>query len=158
MRRNVDYPELKNTVFDEAFAELLEARGLPVTPFKVGLLAEDAGLDGWAFIDRMASADSRSLAHLDLRLADNLDLDKPEMEDLACAFTFEERRKAGRTPEILRKVNGCLGEAIDRLADVPPETFGGEDDYYKAKGAIAEGGQLVARAQRRLAERSRPAG
>jgi hypothetical protein len=154
----MDYPQLKNTVFGEVFAEMLEARGLPVTPFEVGKLAEDAGLDGWKVLDRMAASAGAGYAGPLDGLVAALDLTKPETKDLAHAFTFEERRKAGRIPEILSKVNGCLGEAIDRLADVPPETFGGEDDYYKAKGAIAEGGQLVARAQRRLAERSRPAG
>ncbi len=146
----MDYPELKNTVFGEVFAEMLEARGLPVTPFEVGKLAEDAGLNGWKVLDRMASAGAGYAGPLDGLVA-ALDLTKPETKDLAHAFTFEERRKAGRIPEILSKVNGCLGEAIDRLDDVPPGGFGDEDDYFRAKGAIAEAGQLVARAQRRPA-------
>ncbi len=146
----MDYPQLKNTVFGEVFAEMLEARGLPVTPFEVGELAEDAGLDGWKVLDRMASAGAEYAGPLD-GLVVALDLTRPEMKDLAHAFTFEERRKAECVPEILSKVNECLGEAIDRLDEVPPETFGGEDDYYKAKGAIAEAGQLVARAQQRPA-------
>ncbi len=52
----MDHPELKNTVFGEVFAGMLEARGLRVTPFSVGKLAEDAGLDGWKVINRMANA------------------------------------------------------------------------------------------------------
>ncbi|MDP9480565.1 MAG: hypothetical protein M3R38_33710 [Actinomycetota bacterium] len=69
------------------------------------------------------------------------------------------KKEAERDPsaEILSAVNGNLGESIDLLDGVPPEAFGSEDDYFKAKGAIAEAGQLVARAQQRLAERSRPA-
>ncbi|MDP9481325.1 MAG: hypothetical protein M3R38_37620 [Actinomycetota bacterium] len=146
----MDHPQLTNTVFGEVFAELLEARSLPVTPFKIGLLAENAGLDGWKVLDRMAAAGTPYAGPLD-GLAVALDLSRSEMLDLAHAFTFEERRKAECVPEILSKVNECLGEAIDRLDEVPPETFGGEDDYYKAKGAIAEAGQLVARAQQRPA-------
>ena len=57
---------------------------------------------------------------------------------------------------ILGTVNGKLGGAIDLLDDVPPEVFGGEGDYYRAKRAIAEAGGLVAEAQSRVsAGRSR---
>ncbi|MDP9484529.1 MAG: hypothetical protein M3Q49_01835 [Actinomycetota bacterium] len=95
-----------------------------------------------------------------------LEMNEHEKKRLTQAFreTFMNpsrlKKEAERDPsaEILSAVNGNLGESIDLLDEVPPETFGGEDDYYKAKGAIAEAGQLVARAQQRLADRSRPAG
>ncbi len=87
----MDYPELKNSVFGEVFVELLEARGLPVTPFEVGKLAEDAGLNGWKVLDRMASTGAEYAGPLD-GLVSALDLTTPEMKDLAHAFTFEQRR------------------------------------------------------------------
>ncbi len=92
----MDYPELKNTVFGEVLVEMLEARGLPVTPFKVGKLAEDAGLDGWKVLDRMAAAGAEYAGPLD-GLVVALDLTRPEMMDLAHSFTFEERRFAERS-------------------------------------------------------------
>ncbi len=92
----MDYPQLRNTVFGEVLVELLEARGLPVTPFKVGKLAEDAGLDGWKVLDRMESAGAGYAGPLD-GLVSALDLTRPEMKDLAFAFTFEERRFAERS-------------------------------------------------------------
>ncbi len=91
----MDYPELKNTVFGEVLVELLEARGLPVTPFKVGKLAEDAGLDGWKVLERMAAG--VGYAGLLDGLVVALGLSRPEMKDLAFAFTFEERRFAERS-------------------------------------------------------------
>jgi hypothetical protein len=69
---------------------LLEKRGVEVTPFRVGKLAEDAGLDGWKVINRMASADAEYAGGL-AGLADKLDLTEPEMMELAHAFTFERR-------------------------------------------------------------------
>ncbi len=155
----MDYPELKNTVFGEVLVELLEKRNLPVTPFKVGLLAENAGLDGWKVLDRMAAAGAGYAGPLD-GLVVALQLSRPEMRDLAHAFTFEERRKKDERnfSEILGKVNGRLGGAIDLLDDVPPGAFGDEEDYFRAKTAIADAGQIVAREERRLTERSRPAG
>ena len=69
----------------------------------------------------------------------------------------EERRKreAERDPsgKILGTVNAKLGGAIDLLDDVPPEAFGSEDDYFRAKGAIAEAGGLVVAAERRVSNR-----
>jgi hypothetical protein len=50
----VEHPELRQTVFGQVLAELLEARDLEVSPFAVGKLAEEAGLDGWKVINRMA--------------------------------------------------------------------------------------------------------
>jgi len=86
----MDHPEMRNTVFGEVLAGLLEARGWPVTPAKVGLLAEDAGLDGWKVINRMADAAAEYAGPLD-GLADALDLAEPEMMELAYAFVFEQR-------------------------------------------------------------------
>ncbi len=84
----MNHPEMRNTVFGEVFAELLEARGLPATPFKVGLLAERAGLDGWKVLNRMADAGAEYPGPLD-GLADELDLSEPEKMRLAFAHTFE---------------------------------------------------------------------
>ena len=149
----MDHPEMRNTVFGEVFAELLEARGLEVTPFEVGRLAEDAGLDGWDFIDRMASTGSRRLLHLDLRLAENLDLSEPEKLELALAFTFERRGARDLHAEHLSRTNQALGVAIDLLDRVPPEAFGfGEEEYFRAKRAIAEAGGLMVAAQGRRRE------
>ncbi len=46
----MQHAEMRNTVFGEVLAEMLEARSIPVTPFTVGKLAEDAGMDGWKVI------------------------------------------------------------------------------------------------------------
>ena len=154
----MEHPELQNTVFGEVFVELLETRGLAATPFEIGLLAENAGLDGWKVLDRMAGAGTGYAGPLD-GLASALDLTRPERKDLAHAFTFEERREPERVPEILSAVNGRLGEAIERLDDVPPEAFGDEEDYFRAKTAIAEAGVLVATAEtHHEAHEDRPVG
>ncbi len=90
----MNHPEMRNTMFGEVLAELLEERDLSVTPFKVGKLAEDAGLDGWKVIGRMADADADDAGYLAGRLdglADALDLSEPEMMRLALAYTFEDR-------------------------------------------------------------------
>ncbi len=86
----MDYPEMRNTVFGEVLGEFLEARGFPVTPFKVGKLAEEAGLDGWDLIDRMADPDADYVSGLG-RLTKRLDLSEPEMMELASAFAYERR-------------------------------------------------------------------
>ncbi len=147
----MDHPELTNTVFGEVLAELLETRGLEATPFKVGKLAEDAGLDGWKVLDRMADASANYGGSLD-GLVTALALSRWEMRELAHAFAFEQRREATPYAEILGTVNGQLGGAIELLDDVPPEAFGSEDDYFRAKAAIAEAGGLVVRAQARQVE------
>ena len=153
----MDHPEMRNTVFGENLAEQLEVRGLEVTPFKVGKLAEDAGMNGWRVINRMANEGAEYAGPLDgFVLA--LDLSRSEMMDLAHAFTFEERRVAEPHAEILGTVNAKLGGAIDLLVDVSPEAFGSEDDYFRAKRAIAEAGRLVVEAQSRVSDRGRPAG
>ena len=79
---------LYRTAFGRVLAELLEARSLPVTPARVGLLAEDAGLDGWKVINRMASADAEDAGRLD-GLAEALDLSEPEKMRLALAYAME---------------------------------------------------------------------
>ena len=66
------------------------ARGIPATPGAIGSLAEQAGLEGWRVINRMAGADmtykGRSLG----LLVDALELDQEERRRLALAFAFEE--------------------------------------------------------------------
>jgi hypothetical protein len=86
----MNHPEMRNTVFGEVLASLLEERGLPVTPAKVGLLGEQAGVDGWRLINRMADADVEDAGHLD-GLAAALQLTRAEMVRLAFAYSFERR-------------------------------------------------------------------
>jgi hypothetical protein len=83
-----EHPEMRNTVFGEVLASLLEERGLEATPFKVGKLAEQSGLDGWKVIGRMADAGVEDAGHLD-GIAGDLGLSLPEMVRLAVAYTFE---------------------------------------------------------------------
>lgn len=89
-RPGARHPEMRNTVFGEVLAELLEARGLEVTPFKVGKLAEDAGLDGWKVIGRMADEGHEPPGYLDGLVA-ALDLSEPERIRLAFAYSMEYR-------------------------------------------------------------------
>ncbi len=84
------HPEMRNTVFGEVLAEILEAREIPVTPFTVGKLAEDAGMDGWKVIGRMADEDAEYAGPFD-GLADVLALTEPERAELAHAHAFERR-------------------------------------------------------------------
>jgi hypothetical protein len=83
-------PEMRNTVFGQVLAELLEQRRLPVTPFAVGKLAEDAGMDGWKLINRMARQDNEPPEDFG-PLAAKLGLTEEEKLDLALAFTYERR-------------------------------------------------------------------
>jgi hypothetical protein len=85
----MEHPEMRNTIFGEVLASLLEERGLEVTPFKVGKLAEEAGLDGWRVIGRMANADAEDTGYLD-GIAAALELPRAEMVRLAVAYAFEE--------------------------------------------------------------------
>jgi hypothetical protein len=89
-----EHPEMRNTVFGEVLASLLEARGLEVSPFKVGKLAEEAGLDGWKVIGRMADAGVEDAGYLD-GLAGVLGLSESEKIELAFAYTFERREGKG---------------------------------------------------------------
>lgn len=50
--RGQDGAEMRDTVSGEVLAELLEERDLPATPFDIGLLAGQAGLDSWRVINR----------------------------------------------------------------------------------------------------------
>ena len=85
-----EHPELRASVFGEVLAELLEERGIEVSPFQVGKLGEQSGLDGWRLINRMADADAEDAGHLD-GLAAALDLTRAEMVRLAFAYSFERR-------------------------------------------------------------------
>jgi hypothetical protein len=87
---NMEHPEMRNTIFGQVLAELLEARGLEVTPFKVGKLAEQSGLDGWKLINRMADAGNEPPGYLD-GLAAALELTRAERLQLAFAYSFERR-------------------------------------------------------------------
>jgi hypothetical protein len=86
----MEHPEMRNTVFGEVLASLLEERGLPVTPAKVGKLGEQSGLDGWKLINRMADAGAEDTGYLD-GLAAALELTRAEKVRLAYAFAFERR-------------------------------------------------------------------
>ena len=46
-------------------------------------------------------------------------------------------------------MNGVLAEASEPLGDVDPEGFGVEEDYWRAKRAIAEAGGIVVAEQSR---------
>jgi hypothetical protein len=83
-----EHPQLRAAVFGEVLAELLEKRGLPVTPAKVGLLAEQSGLDGWKLINRMADAGAEDTGYLD-GLAAALELSETEKVRLAFAYAYE---------------------------------------------------------------------
>jgi hypothetical protein len=85
--------EMRSTVFGEVFAELLEARGVEVTPAGVGKLAEEAGLDGRKVINRMADADAEYAGPFG-GVAEALDLSESEKNELALAFTLERRGSA----------------------------------------------------------------
>jgi hypothetical protein len=87
----MNHPEMRNTVFGEVLAELLQQRGLEVTPFKVGKLAEEAGLDGWKVIGRMADAGKEPPGYLD-GLATTLGLSAAERMELALAYSMERRQ------------------------------------------------------------------
>jgi hypothetical protein len=94
MRRRsmAQHEEMRNTVFGEVLAELLEKRGLEVTPFKVGKLAEEAGLDGRRVLGRMADSGAEDAGHLD-GLAAALELTRAERLQLAFAYSMEQRRQ-----------------------------------------------------------------
>jgi hypothetical protein len=81
-----EHPEMRSTAFGEVLAELLEARGLEVSPFAVGKLAED----GWKLINRMADAGAEGTGYLE-GLAATLGLSVSEKIQLAFAYTFERR-------------------------------------------------------------------
>jgi arginyl-tRNA synthetase len=85
-----EHPQLRATIFGQVLAELLEKRGLEVTPFKVGKLGEQSGLDGWKLINRMANADAEDTGHLG-GLAKVLNLSEAEKIELSFAYTFERR-------------------------------------------------------------------
>jgi hypothetical protein len=85
-----EHPEMRSTAFGEVLAELLEARGLEVSPFAVGKLAEEAELDGWKLINRMADAGAEGTGYLE-GLAATLGLSVSEKIQLAFAYTFERR-------------------------------------------------------------------
>ncbi len=113
IRRNVEAgtAALRNTAFGEVVCELLEKRGIEVSPFRCGKTAEEAGLDGWAFINRMADTDNDELYGLS-GLEDRLDLEEGEMWDIARAYAYEVRPgervapdKATRGRNAARRVN-----------------------------------------------------
>ncbi len=85
-----EHPEMRATVFGQVLAELLEVRGLPVTPARVGKLAEESGLDGWKVIGRMADAGVEDAGYLE-GLAKSLNLSIEEMVDLSYAYAYERR-------------------------------------------------------------------
>ena len=88
----MEHPEMRTTAFGEVLAELLQKREIPVTPFQVGKLAEDAGCDGFALLERMTNPDAENFGHL-IGLAAALQLTEPEKVRLALAYTFQRRER-----------------------------------------------------------------
>ena len=86
-----EHPEMRNTRFGEVLAEMLEERGIEVTPDAVGDLAKDVGLDSRKILGRMARRDAPFAGELG-GLADVLELTREEMMRLAFAYTFEIRQ------------------------------------------------------------------
>jgi hypothetical protein len=76
--------------FGEVLAELMEKRRIPATPGNMFELAADAGLDPGEFMARVAGSMDAHAGSL-TGLADVLELDTPEKETLAVAYTFERR-------------------------------------------------------------------
>ena len=97
MTETTKHPEMRNTVFGEVLAELLQERGREVTPFAVGKLAEEAGLEGWAVINRMAHANDDEYVGPFNGLAGKLGLSEPEKMELAVAYLFERRSVSGES-------------------------------------------------------------
>ncbi len=105
MTETMKHPEMRNTVFGEVLAELLEAREIPVTPATVGLLAEEARMDGWKVINRMASDEAEYSGPYN-GLAEALDLTEPEMMELAHAHAYEKRAYHPSRPQARRTAAG----------------------------------------------------
>jgi hypothetical protein len=138
----MNHPEMRSTVFGEVLASLLEARDIPATPFKVGMLAKRAGLDGSKVLKRMADVGAENPGYL-YGLADELDLSEPEKMRLAFAYTFE-RHIYEVAVEALSEVNGCLSHAIDVLESVPPAAFADPEERFRLQRLIAQAGGIVA--------------
>jgi hypothetical protein len=98
----MEHPEMRNTAFGAVLAELLEKRGLKVTPYHVGKISEEAGPLGDEVLGRMVSADALrdvgdrpprgSLAWGLGGLDEVLDLSEPEKDELGFALAFEQRK------------------------------------------------------------------
>ena len=86
----MQHPEMRQTVFGQVLAELIESRGLEVSPFAVGQLAEQSGLDGWKVLGRMTDAGAEDPGDLG-GLADALGLGESERLELAFSYAFERR-------------------------------------------------------------------
>ena len=93
---------MQSTAFCEVLAELLEKRGLEVTPSQVGKISEEAGLNGDEVINRMVTVEAGT-ARQDLAPRDSLawglrgldevlDLSEPEKSELDLALAFEQRK------------------------------------------------------------------
>ena len=78
------------SAFGEVLAKLMEKRGIPPTPGNMFGLAADAGLDPGEIMARVAGSMDAYAGSL-TSLADVLELDTPEKEALAVAYTFERR-------------------------------------------------------------------
>jgi hypothetical protein len=78
------------SAFGEVLAALMEKRGITPTPGNMFELAAEAGLDPGEFMARVAGSMGAQAGSL-TALADLLELDVPEEEALAVAYTFERR-------------------------------------------------------------------
>ena len=80
---------LAATVFGSLLVDLMESRGIPVTPEIIGGMAQRSGLKAGKLVGRMQTegVDVGPLSGL----ARELDLSESEMMDLALAYAFEMR-------------------------------------------------------------------
>jgi hypothetical protein len=78
------------SAFGEVLAALMEKRGITATPGNMFELATEAGLDPGVFMARVAGSMDAQVGSL-TALAEVLELDTPEKEALAVAYTFERR-------------------------------------------------------------------
>ncbi len=104
--------EMRNTVFGEVLAELLEARDMPpAIPYVEGL-AESAGIDAEKLIRRIEDPNAEHPGGLE-EMADRLKLSGRERRELSFAFTYERRLpKMPEVPEMTPEQEAILMRAI----------------------------------------------
>ncbi len=87
--------EMKNTVFGEVLAELLEARDMPARLAYVEGLVEGVSPDAALLIARIQGTSTEHPGDdVMAALSDRLELDERERSELAYAYAYEMRRPA----------------------------------------------------------------